>query len=376
MGRLFWKFFSIFWLAQVVTVLSVGLFFLVSPEAMSNGFPRHPLEPFLGESRHDTVADNSPIHHSQQQNSQGLIPPPYPLAVGIVVSLSFAAWLSWYFSRPIRSLNDAFEALADGKLDTRIGGSMGRRRDELTDLGAAFDQSAAKLQTLVEAQRRLLHDVSHELRSPLARLQACSDLLVQQPQRAGELIQRIERETGRMDALVGELLTLARLNSGAQTVNQDPVDLAEVVQSVCVDALLELEAKGCATQLEIKSSGSVRGDVELLYRAIDNILRNAIRYTAEKTMISLKLTEDLKTSSVVLCIADKGPGLSAMDLTSVFEPFFRSRHADRPLGDGYGLGLAITRSIVLSHGGSVLARNRDGGGLEVEVSLPSAKAIL
>lgn len=372
MGRLFWKFFTFFWLAQIIAFFSVALFFLISPYAFASWFPICPVEAPIDDSK-PAIAFLSPaLPPARLGGHLSFIPRPYPWVVGILVSLAFAAWLSWYFSRPIRSLRAAFEALAAGKLNTRVGDTMGRRRDELTDLGAAFDKSAEKLQALMEAQRRLLHDVSHELRSPLARLQACSDLMLQQPQRADELIHRIVRETGRMDALVGELLTLARLDSGAQAINRDTINLVEVVQSVCDDAFLELQAKGCTVRIERESSGWVKGDGVLLYRAIDNILRNAIHYTRNDSIIVLRISEDRHSSNVLLCISDHGPGLYEGDLVSIFEPFFRSGQTDQPHGDGYGLGLAITRSIVHSHEGRLIARNREHGGLDIEVSLPAA----
>jgi signal transduction histidine kinase len=306
-----------------------------------------------------------------------LLPPPLPLVAAVLVSLAFAAWLSWYFSRPIRSLNAAFDALADGNLDTRVGSAMGSRSDELADLGQAFDRSAVKLQALVETQRRLLHDVSHELRSPLARLQACTDLMLQQPQRSAELVKRVERETARMDALVGELLTLARLDSGAQQLRSEVVDLSELLHTLCADAQLELESKQCAVDLNVQSAVTLQGDFELLYRALDNILRNAIRYAPGGSSITVGLRKHTNLPQATVTIADRGPGLPTEDIVAIFEPFYRSaqnsEHIQRNADQGYGLGLAITRSIVHSHGGTVVAQNRPEGGLEMHVTFPLAR---
>ena len=367
MGRLFWKFFTVFWIAQFATFLVTGVMFVARPSNMANFPDRPPMSQRSAPDGPDQVNPRRP---------DGRLPPPPMLIAALLVSLAFAAWLSWYFSRPIRTLNTAFEALADGKLDTRVGIAMGSRRDELSDLGKAFDRSAAKLQAQVEAQRRLLHDVSHELRSPLARLQACSDLLIQQPDRAAELVKRVERETSRMDALVGELLTLARLDSGVQQKRTEWIDLSEVVHNLCVDAQLELESKQCALDVDVQVGVTLQGDGELLYRALDNILRNAIRYTPAGAPIAVSLRQDTATSQATVTIADSGPGLSAQDLVAIFEPFFRSAQepdqAERDDGQGYGLGLAITRSIIHSHDGTVVAHNRLGGGLEMQVTLPLA----
>ena len=209
-GRLFWKFFAFFWLAQFTTALVVGLMIWwmhvdraeipppPSPGAMTPGFET----PGMGPPLHSP--QNSPSGRSPGRPARAVFPQ-IPIVAGSLVSLMFAALLAWYFSRPIRALRAALEAVAAGQLGTRVGPALTDRRDELADLGTAFDAMAIQLQTVVEGQQRLLHDVSHELRSPLARLQALSDLIAQQPDRAGDLLPRIERECERMDHLVGEL---------------------------------------------------------------------------------------------------------------------------------------------------------------------------
>jgi signal transduction histidine kinase len=365
MGRLFWKFFTVFWLAQMATFLTVGLLLLAWRPAAMNTPIRHAMAQWAQTGGPSTDELHRP---------DGLLPPPLPLVAAVLVSLAFAAWLSWYFSRPIRSLNAAFDALADGNLDTRVGSAMGSRRDELVDLGQAFDRSAVKLQALVETQRRLLHDVSHELRSPLARLQACTDLMVQQPQRSAELVKRVERETARMDALVGELLTLARLDSGAQQLRKEVVDLSDLLQTLCADAQLVLESKQCALDLNVQSPITLQGDFELLYRALDNILRNAIRYAPGGSSIGVGLRRHATLPQATITISDRGSGLPPEDVVAIFEPFYRSaqnsEHTERSADQGYGLGLAITRSIVRSHGGTVVAQNRLGGGLEMHLTFP------
>jgi signal transduction histidine kinase len=365
LGRLFWKFFTVFWLAQMTTFLSAGLLLFAWHPAAMNSPIRHAMVP---------LAQTGGPSTDELHRPDGLLPPPLPLVAAVLVSLAFAAWLSWYFSRPIRSLNTAFDALADGNLDTRVASAMGSRRDELADLGQAFDRSAIKLQALVETQRRLLHDVSHELRSPLARLQACTDLMVQQPQRVAELVKRVERETARMDALVGELLTLARLDSGAQQLRDEVVDLSELLHTLSADAQLELESKQCAVALNVQNSVTLQGDFELLYRALDNILRNAIRYAPRGSAIAVGLGRHTTLAQATITISDRGPGLPPEDVLAIFEPFYRSaqnsEQTERSADQGYGLGLAITRSIVHSHGGTVVAKNRSGGGLEMQLTFP------
>ena len=282
------------------------------------------------------------------------------MIAGGLVSLIFAALLAWYFARPIRSLNKAFNDLADGKLATRVGKAMGRRRDELTDLGGDFDRTAERLQALIESQQRLLHDVSHELRSPLARLQAAVELMRQQPLRSSEFIDRIERDCGRMDLLVGELLTLARLDTGATRVqreNAEVIDLADLLSAIVEDA--EFEAAGehgapCTIQALFASPLPVRGDRELLHRALENVVRNAVRYTRKaqgdacEIKVSARLSADALSGrrQIEVEVADRGPGVPDADLGKIFDPFFRSESTSV---EGYGLGLAITLRVVEAH---------------------------
>ena len=283
------------------------------------------------------------------------------------MSLLFAWWLAGYFARPIRTLHEAFEAEACGKLDTRIGLLMGYGQNELVALGQDFDRMAERLQQLVESQRRLLHDVSHELRSPLARLQAAADLLQQQPERAQELIERIRRDTGRIDSLIGELLTLARLETCTTEGSNEVVDLCEIVLNAIDDAEFEAVAKACSIASDVDARMLVFGNSELLQRAVDNVLRNAVQYTAPNSGIDVaahKLGDTL-----MIAVADRGPGVAEMDLEAIFDPFFRG--AART-SSGYGLGLAIARRVVLMHHGRIAAASRPEGGLLVSIELPSA----
>lgn len=357
MGRLFWKFFFMFWLAQIVTAVGVGVAIWLERPAHGPGpgvFVGAPPPPgFVGPAR------PPPPHYL----------PLLPILAGSVVSLLFAALLAWYFARPIRNLRAAFEAVAGGKLETRIGVSMGRRKDELADLGKDFDDMATRLQNLLDAQRRLLHDVSHELRSPLARLQAAADLMRQQPARSAEFVRHIERDTARMDSLVGELLTLARLDAGMSGKRDEEVDLCELVADIAEDARFEADAKHCAIDVELHGPVVARGNHELLYRAIENVVRNAVRYSPEGGVVAVAAHR--VGARLRITVADGGPGVFEADLAAIFDPFFRSGPCG--LAAGYGLGLAISRRVVEAHGGAVSAANRVQGGLLVTLELPAAE---
>ena len=377
MGKLFWKFFIIFWLAQIVTVFGVGIAVWALRPDMPRPFmsemhaPPVPMEGYRGmphpPGMQEGIPPPRPLGEQHPSKRQGLLPPLLPIVAGSVVSLIFAALLAWYFARPIRSLRKAFDEVAKGRLDTRIGGALGGRKDELADLGQDFDRMASRLQGLMDAQRRLLHDVSHELRSPLARLQAVADLMQQQPERAAELIPRLERDTGRIDTLVGELLTLARLDSGMAGKMEEQIDLHELIEHIVVDASFEAGTKQCVVQASLPEHMQVKGNQELLFRALENVVRNAISHTpaGKKILLSAKQS----AGKWLISIEDEGPGVMSSELENIFQPFFRGKVNGLP---GYGLGLAITQRVVLAHGGEVKAVNRPEGGLRVEIVLPSA----
>jgi signal transduction histidine kinase len=412
MGRLFWKFFFFFWLAQFLTSLGVGIAIWahrpLHPDANRRPVPPQMeraaglgMGPEMGrdmgsdmERNVGPAGERNPPPDGRDRpppswlddrlrpppddgwfrrliepsHPRSPLPPLMPILAGSVVSVIFAALLAWYFSRPIRTLRGAFEAVAAGKLETRIGPAMGTRRDELADLGGEFDHMAERLQGLIEGQRRLLHDVSHELRSPLARLQAAADLMRQQPERATEFFNRIERDTVRMDRLVGELLTLARLDAGMVGTPREILDLGELVAEIADDAQLEAEARHCRIELAQDAGLTVSGNSDLLRRAVENVLRNALRHTPPGTTVAITTRGD--AAQVRIIIADAGPGVPAADLDAIFEPFYRAANTD-PF-TGHGLGLAITRRVVQLHGGTVSAANQPAGGFVVALSLPPA----
>ena len=296
-------------------------------------------------------------------------PPPSPwlaIAIGLVASVVFSALLAWYLARPIRNLRWAFGAVADGQLDTRVGPLMGARRDEIADLGGDFDRMAHQIQSLVGAQRRLLHDVSHELRSPLARLQAAIGLARQDPAKLEATLDRIEREAGRLDELVGQLLTIARLDAGTRDSRVERIELVDLAAAIADDARFEARAHGRELVFEGQGEAEAEVRIELVQRAFENVIRNGVKYTAEGSSVSV--VASVAGGQFVLRVADRGPGVPEADLEAIFEPFYRSASG---LGaGGFGLGLAIARRAVAAHGGRIHAANREGGGLVMEIVLP------
>lgn len=291
------------------------------------------------------------------------------LAITLAASLLFSAGLAWYLTRPLRHLRQASRRLAGGALDTRVMPLMGRRRDEIADLGRDFDHMAERLQALVAAQRRLLHDVSHELRSPLARLQVGVGLARQQPGNAEPALARIEREAERLDELVGQVLALSRLEAGVGEPAEEYVDLASLLEAVVDDARFEAEPSGRGVVLHAPGEVVVKGRAELLRRAFENVVRNAVRYTAAGSEVEVSLEVSAAEDPITVSVCDRGPGVPEADRDRLFEPFFRSSDEGGTRA-GYGLGLAIAKRAVEAHGGHIEARNRPGGGLCVSVRLP------
>lgn len=290
-----------------------------------------------------------------------------PIAVALGGSVAFGAFLAWYFAAPIRVMRSAFDEAARGNLAQRISPLIGSRRDELADLGRHYDRMAAQLAALMDGQRRLLHDVSHELRSPLARLQAAVGLARQQPENTESSFDRIEREAERMNDLVGELLTLSRLEAGVQGAPAEPIDVSELTAAVVEDARFEASAEGRQVAFTAEGPAIVQGQAELLHRAVENIVRNALRHTPEQSTIEVRVARE--ANRVRISVLDAGPGVPAARVGEIFEPFVRMPGARR---DGHGLGLAIARRVVESAGGEICARNRSEGGLAVEIVLPLA----
>jgi signal transduction histidine kinase len=301
------------------------------------------------------------------------------LAVGLTISSLVCLALAWYLSRPTRHLRHATRQLAAGDLSTRIGKAMGRRRDEIADLGRDFDTMAERLQGLMSAQQQLLSDVSHELRSPLARLRVAVALARQrQGDDLTDALDRVDREAERLGELVGEVLTLTRLQTGRDTTRSDRVDLVALLTTVTDGAAFEATAQDKTVHLELPERQSadggargctVSGDGELLRRALENVVRNAVRHTANGSEVVVSLFCPAE-AGIRIDVCDQGPGVPADFLPRLFEPFARATSARERGSGGYGLGLAIARRAILHHGGSIRAWNREQGGLCVEMELP------
>ncbi len=362
MGRLFWKFFLIIWLAQLAGMVGTGVVFWLDRQHFEAQLERHP-EPPAPALPPPVVDDGHPPPPHRPPPHRPL--PLVPMLAGLLASLLSAFGLAWYIAKPVRQLRGAFEAAAKGNLDVRIGDRMGRRRDELADLGHDFDRMSSHLQALMNGQRRLLHDVSHELRSPLARLHAAIGLVRQQPARLEDSLQRIEREGERMNRLVGELLTLSRLEAGVATP-QEEVDLAELISDLLEDIRFEASGRQVAVNCQKLPNFRVHANGALLHRAIENVMRNALRFSPDGGVVTLALTS-AEGGRCRITIDDQGPGVRDDALESIFTPFFRGAGG----GEGYGLGLAIARRVLLAVNGQIDAKNLPERGLRVVMEMPA-----
>ncbi len=302
----------------------------------------------------------------------------YSVAGGI-----FCWFVSRHLTKPLHRLSEAAAGIAEGRLSTRVDPSLTLRRDEIADLARNFDRMAERIEALVTGQRRLLGDVSHELRSPLARLIVALSLAKQgPPEEAAENLERIGMEARRIDALIGQLLALTRIDSGVDRGSPAPFDLTALVQEVASDGDFEARAHNRSVVITRADACTINGFEEPLRSAVENVVRNAIRYTAEGTAVSISLDAPRgprpdasgNAARAVLRVRDHGPGVPPSMLSDIFQPFRRIANGDSEgangNSDGAGLGLAIAERAVNIHRGTIRAINAPEGGLVVAIHLP------
>jgi two-component system sensor histidine kinase CpxA len=304
--------------------------------------------------------------------------PQLPVAIVVFGITTFVLVL--LLVRPIGRLRIAARALASGELATRVPKPDGEERifggDEIQGLVHDFNYMAEQLERLVGAQKILVRDVSHELRSPLARLSVALELAREEaPAAMQQHLQRIDREAGRLNLLIGQLLRLSSIESTNASSHTEKFTLHGLVEELLPDAEYEAQQRGCRIQVLEQSDCAVQGNQELIYRAIENIVRNAIRYTCQDTVVELKIRceERAGLRMVTLDVSDSGPGVPQTELENIFRPFYRVDAARQQDTGGFGVGLAIADRAVRLHHGEVRARNRPEGGLTMSLSLPCGR---
>ena len=272
--------------------------------------------------------------------------------------------LAFYLTKPVRQLQRAVESFGHGDLTAR---AASRRRDELGDLARTFDRMADRIQTLLDAERRLLLDISHEIRSPLARLRVAVELARSGADREAAL-DRIEKEAERLNGLVTGLLQVTRAEGDPETLRSEPVRLEQLLEEIVDDASLEAGARGCAVRLVEAQPAVVEGDAELLRRAMENVIRNAVRHAPQGTVVEAGL--HAAEGRATVRIRDYGPGVPEEALPRLFDAFYRVETDRNRASGGAGLGLSIARRAIELHHGAIRARNAEPG-LGVEIELPA-----
>ena len=297
-------------------------------------------------------------------------------AVVLLMVTLFCFWLTHHIVAPIQGIQSAARKVAAGDLTVRAPVEISERHDELAALAADFDVMVERMSAFVRSQKDLLSTVSHELRSPLTRLIMSLALLRKQSPASEELVQRMERDVERVDTLMGQLLTLARLETGLSSEAKGDVDLSQLVQEVVADG--DFEARSCGKSVRLEAEGIIvieRADQQALRSACENIVRNAIKFTApgSEVKVSLKTEEMNPSPQAVLSVRDYGPGVPAEMLQQIFQPFFRVKEpgGNPRASNGAGLGLAIALEAIRQHRGTIIASNANPNGLEVKIMLPT-----
>ena len=299
------------------------------------------------------------------------------LVLALVVSALVCFLLARYLVAPVDRLRHAMRRMAAGDLDVRVSQSMRGRQDDLGLLATDLDTMAERVRNLLETKQQLLRDVSHELRSPLARLQLALSLARRQDNPAERHLARIACEADRLEQLIARTLKLARLERPASGVEQMRVDIGELLKNIADDVAIEADAHGCIVSVKSDDALEVSGDLELLRSSFENIIRNAVRYSpvgAQVAIVARRVQSSTPSTSaacIEVVVSDQGPGVPEKDLKLIFEPFYRVDAARDRAGGGEGLGLAIAARAVGLHQGSIGARNLQAGGLAVTVILPA-----
>jgi two-component system sensor histidine kinase CpxA len=304
-----------------------------------------------------------------------LAPGPQGTALRLVAAAVISALISYFLARslvtPLEELRRASRKIAAGDLATRVGQSMPRRQDEIGQLATDFDIMTSRLQAMQQANRRLLQDVSHELRSPLARLSVA--LEIARKKGAGKIepeLDRIGLEGDRLESLVSDVLGMLRESSETALKHDTEVDLVALLSDLVEVVNYEVPEGKPGIDWQVPEPCLFRGDRELLWRAVENLLRNALRHTDPEKGVRLSLDRSKRKSTVTITVRDYGNGLPEAELEKIFEPFYRVQESrDRGSG-GHGLGLSIAANAVQRHGGNISARNVEEGGLAVTISLP------
>jgi len=299
---------------------------------------------------------------------------PYTISLIFLVTLLCFA-LAYHIASPIHSIQSTARRVAQGDLKARVPASVSRRFDELAALAKDFDSMVARLDLLIQTQKNLLNSVSHELRSPLARINLSLAILKKHSlPESDDMFQRLDRDVARIDLLMGQLLTLSRLESGLSSTEREDIDLGQLVEEAAADSNFEAQASGKSVSFRTNSSVILENaDPHALRSACENVIRNAVRFTGSGTDVEvvLEANQDAPEHLAIVTVRDYGPGVPDESLQAIFEPFYRIG-GNQEGADGNGLGLAIASEAVRLHHGTISAANLRPTGLEITIRLPIA----
>jgi signal transduction histidine kinase len=302
---------------------------------------------------------------------------PFSMLSRIVLALSLSGigcyFLSRYLTAPITGLRNATRRFAAGNFSTRVGATMSKRRDELSGLSSDFDFMAERIEMLMTSQQILLRDISHELRSPLARMNVALELCRKRCDSETEkYLDRIGKEADKLNDLIGQVLTLNRVDFGINQLRKEEINISRLIEEIALDADYEANAKNRSVNIAISDECVMEGDRELLRRAVENIVRNAVLYTAEQSSVEIYVKQIQKDENdyVSIIVRDFGTGVPEGEVKNIFKPFYRIGEGRDRMTGGAGIGLAIADVAVRLHDGSIKAINASGGGLNIEVMLP------
>ncbi len=292
------------------------------------------------------------------------------MLIAMAISAAISLLIAWYVAAPLQRVRTSTRRFAQGNLDARVGRIRFGRSAEVVAVAAEFDAMADRIETLVESQRRLVRDVSHELRSPLARQRVALELARDgDPAHVSAALDRIECESARLESMLAQALELSRLET-ADFPMDDRVELDALLDDVITNADYEGAPRGRKVALSERTHLQLSGSHRALYSALENVIRNALAYTRDGSTVAVRLLQAGGNARVI--VRDHGPGVAEGELGRIFEPFYRTDSARTRSSGGTGLGLAIAYRAIMRHGGHISARNADGGGLEVTIDLPLA----
>lgn len=291
----------------------------------------------------------------------------YRLSASFIIIFLGSLWIARSIAKPIRRLQQASLEIAKGNLDVRVSGDIGKRKDELGQLAHAFDSMADTVSDLLNNQKQLFRDISHEIRTPLTRQKLAIEL-ARDSDISSNLLDKIERQNQAIEDLINQLLTLMQSDNTHPTDANENIVFSELLSDIITAAELDISEKELQIKTNLNNHNDFFGDKVLLTRALENILVNAIKYSPEQSTIELSAQQE--GQELVLQIDDEGPGIPELELDDILKPFFRADKSRNRSTGGFGLGLAITDSIIRQHNGTISLFNREGPGLTVKITLP------